>query len=173
MKQSAQNKIIFFWRKNNKIAEKKRIFSIWKFSKKFSLFSFEERGRAWETKGQHICPANASHLWLSASLRCGVSQLKSLGEKQEFQGSPPLDTLHPEENGDAVGGFAKQSAWPLLYTSVYSSKPWMKWGFDDKLLRLFYFPAISISLTRTEGAPLPPLVKYRSFAASVMFFSSS
>ena len=34
-------------------------------------------------------------------LRCGVSQLKSLGEKQEFQGSPPLDTLHPEETGAA------------------------------------------------------------------------
>ena len=51
--------------------------------------------------GQHICSANASHLWLSASLRCGVSQLKSLGEKQEFQGSPPLDTLHPEETGAA------------------------------------------------------------------------
>ena len=70
MKQSAQNKIIFFWRKNNKIAEKKRIFSIWKFSKKFSLFSFEERGRAWETKGQHVCSANASPKAVRNS--CGV-----------------------------------------------------------------------------------------------------
>ena len=38
------------------------------------------------------------------------SEFISDEEKQEFQGSPPLDTLHPEENGDAVGGFAKQSA---------------------------------------------------------------
>ena len=159
MKQSAQNKIIFFWRKNNKMAEKKRIFSIWKFSKKFSLFSFEERGRAWETK--------------RVPTRIRSRNSLPTRKSRSFKTFKLMDTLHPEENGDAVGGFAKQSAWPLLYTSVYSSKPWMKWGFDDKLLRLFYFPAISISLTRTEGAPLPPLVKYRSFAASVMFFSSS
>ena len=38
------------------------------------------------------------------------SEFISDEKKQEFQGSPPLDTLHPEENGDAVGGFAKQSA---------------------------------------------------------------
>ena len=51
-------------------------FSVQTVEKRRYIF-FQERGRAWETKGQHICSANASHLWLSASLAVWVSQLES------------------------------------------------------------------------------------------------
>ena len=44
---------------------------------KLRYIFFQERGRGWETKSQHICSANASHLWLSASLAVWVSQLES------------------------------------------------------------------------------------------------
>ena len=63
-----------------------------------------------EQKGQHICSANASHLWLSASLAVWIPQLESHGEKLKFQGFSPMDTLHPEENGGSEADFAKQSA---------------------------------------------------------------
>ena len=32
------------------------------------------------------------------------------GQTESFKAFMPMDTLHPEENGDAKGGFAKQSA---------------------------------------------------------------
>ncbi len=51
-------------------------FSVQTVEKRRYIF-FQERGRGWETKGQHICSANASHLWLSASLAVWVSQLES------------------------------------------------------------------------------------------------
>ena len=51
-------------------------FSVQTVEKRRYIF-FQERGRDWETKGQHICSANASHLWLSASLAVWVSQLES------------------------------------------------------------------------------------------------
>ena len=60
-------------------------FSVQTVEKRRYIF-FQERGRDWETKGQHICSANASHLWLSASLAVWVSQLESHGEKLKFQG---------------------------------------------------------------------------------------
>ena len=60
-------------------------FSVQTVEKRRYIF-FQERGRGWETKGQHICSANASHLWLSASLAVWVSQLESHGEKLKFQG---------------------------------------------------------------------------------------
>jgi hypothetical protein len=53
------------------------------------MIHFSERGRVWETKGQHVCFANASHKRLSASLavwgfpngiprgKAGVSRLLS------------------------------------------------------------------------------------------------
>ena len=51
-------------------------FSVQTVEKRRYIF-FQERGRDWETKRQHICSANASHLWLSASLAVWVSQLES------------------------------------------------------------------------------------------------
>ena len=51
-------------------------FSVQTVEKRRYIF-FQERGRDWETKCQHICSANASHLWLSASLAVWVSQLES------------------------------------------------------------------------------------------------
>ena len=51
-------------------------FSVQTVEKRRYIF-FQERGRGWETKRQHICSANASHLWLSASLAVWVSQLES------------------------------------------------------------------------------------------------
>ena len=51
-------------------------FSVQTVEKRRYIF-FQECGRDWETKGQHICSANASHLWLSASLAVWVSQLES------------------------------------------------------------------------------------------------
>ncbi len=51
-------------------------FSVQTVEKRRYIF-FQERGRGWETKCQHICSANASHLWLSASLAVWVSQLES------------------------------------------------------------------------------------------------
>ena len=57
-------------------------------------------------------PKGCPHL-----LRCGVSQMESAGgiyfrrgQTESFKAFMPMDTLHPEENGDAIGGFAKQSA---------------------------------------------------------------
>ncbi|WP_337927477.1 hypothetical protein, partial [Anaerotignum lactatifermentans] len=50
-------------------------------------------------------------------LQCEVSQMESAGgiyfrrgQTESFKAFMPMDTLHPEENGDAIGGFAKQSA---------------------------------------------------------------
>ena len=38
------------------------------------------------------------------------SEFTSDEEKEQVSRLLPLDTLHPEDNGDAVGGFVKQSA---------------------------------------------------------------
>lgn len=39
-----------------------------------------------------------------------LSEFTSNEGKVEVSRLLPLDTLHPEDNGDAVGGFAKQRA---------------------------------------------------------------
>ena len=76
--------------------EKKRISDIGKFSEK-SVFSLLK---------------NAEGLGKQR-----VSQMESAGriyfrrgQTESFKAFMPMDTLHPEENGDAIGGFAKQSA---------------------------------------------------------------
>ena len=60
---------------------------------------------------------------MAVRMSCGVefpnwnpqSEFISDEENSEFQGIfMPMDTLHPEENGDAAGGFAQQSAWPQI-----------------------------------------------------------
>ena len=68
-------------------------------------------------RGQHICSANASHKWLSASLAVwgsptGIHSRNSFPTRKNrsFEAFELMDTLHPEENGDSEAGFAEQSA---------------------------------------------------------------
>jgi len=70
-----------------------------------------------EQRGQHICFANASHKWLSASLAVwgsptGIHSRNSFPTRKNrsFEAFELMDTLHPEENGDSEAGFAEQSA---------------------------------------------------------------
>lgn len=37
------------------------------------------------------------------------------GKKEQVSRLLPMDTPHPEDNGDAAGGFAEQSACPRLH----------------------------------------------------------
>ena len=91
-------------------------FSVQTVEKRRYIF-FQERGRDWETKGQHICSANASHLWLSASLAVWVSQLESAVGIHFRRGKQHVSRHFyadgysaPRRNGGSEADFAKQSA---------------------------------------------------------------
>ena len=126
---------------------------------KFSLFSFEERGRAWETKGQHICSANVSHKWLPASLAVWGQHIRSANvshkwlpaslavwgfpngirrrnllptrTNREFQGIYADGYSAPRRKRGRHRRLCKAKCLTPVYSSVPSSKAWMEWAFDD------------------------------------------
>ena len=99
------------------MAEKKRISDIGKFSEK-SVFSLLKNAEGLgKQRVNTFAPQMSAINGCPHLLRCGVSQMESAGriyfrrgQTESFKAFMPMDTLHPEENGDAIGGFAKQSA---------------------------------------------------------------
>ena len=57
-----------------------------------------------DSKNQDIKKEHVGFLWNPQS------EFTSDEEKEQVSRLLPMDTLHPEDYGDTVGGFAKQSA---------------------------------------------------------------